>query len=555
MKIKKITAALLALSLSLTAFAGCGGTTGSDNASTSGGDTSAAGGETAGEGGDDSSEAASEEGGSVQNTATENFAELYGEETIPLTIYSQTANYSGKLTGWFGKILKDKFNCEVTVIPDSDGAFDTRMESGSLGDIVIFGSDGDEYKRASEQGKLFDWNEDDILSDYGANIQANMPYALEKNMDINEANGVGRKVLGFAHDVATSPDDHQSFMYTWDVRWDLYEQLGRPEVKTLDDFVDLMAQMKEICPTDDNGDPTYAVSLWPDWDGNMVMYVKAFASAYYGYDELEMGLYDVETGDFHFALESDGPYMESLKFFNKLYQNGLVDPNSMTQTYDQMREKFSAGGAFFSIFNYAGSQLYNTDEHKAENKMMMTLTPEDATLIAYGMNVMGVNRIWSIGADTKYPELCMAIINYLTTPEGYMTFRYGPKDLNWYYDDNGYTCFTEFGEKCFTDSETAMPDEWGGGTFKDGCGYLAIRTPPGPLTQLTPIPTVRLITLLPGSAARRKQAAIQSRLGEISQAAQLLTSTLTAEATRQLSAALPTPQAHVPTSLRSSGSR
>ena len=84
MKIKKITAALLALSLSRTAFAGCGRTTGSDNASTSGGDTSAAGGETAGEGGDDSSEAASEEGGSVQNTATENFAELYGEETIPL---------------------------------------------------------------------------------------------------------------------------------------------------------------------------------------------------------------------------------------------------------------------------------------------------------------------------------------------------------------------------------------------------------------------------------------------------------------------------------------
>lgn len=66
--------------------------------------------------------------------------------------------------------------------------------------------------------------------------------------------------------------------------------------------------------------------------------------------------------------------------------------------------------------------------------MMMTLTPEDATPIAYGMNVMGADRIWSIGADTKYPELCMAIINYLTTPEGYMTYRYGPKDLNWYYD-------------------------------------------------------------------------------------------------------------------------
>lgn len=81
---------------------------------------------------------------------------------------------------------------------------------------------------------------------------------------------------------------------------------------------------------------------------------------------------------------------------------------------------------------------------KADNKMM-TLIPEDATPIAYGMNVMGADRIWSNGADTKYPELCMAIINYLTTPEGYMTYRYGPKELNRYYDDNGYTCFTELG--------------------------------------------------------------------------------------------------------------
>lgn len=468
MKTKKIMAALLALTLSVSAFAGCGASDSGTSAGESG--TSAA--ENSADG--EQSDTEAETSGETENLSDMNFAEMYGEDNIQLTVYSQTANYSGKLTGWFAKLLKDKFNCEITIIPDSDGAFDTRMESGSLGDIVIFGSDGDEYKRAVEQGKLFDWNEDDILSDFGGYVKENMPYALEKNMDINETNGAGRTVYGFAHDVATSPADHQSFMYTWDVRWDLYDQLGRSEVKDLDDFIELMVQMKEICPTDDNGNPTYAVSLWPDWDGNMVMYVKAFASAYYGYDELEMGLYDVENGDYHFALESDGPYLESLKFFNKLYQNNLVDPNSMTQTYDEMREKFTAGGAFFSIFNYAGSMLYNTDEHKADNKIMLSLSPDEASPIAYGMNVMGADRIWTIGADTKYPELCMAIINYLATPEGFMTYKYGPKDLNWYYDDDGLTRFTEFGEKCYTDSETAMPDEWGGGSFKDGCAYLAI---------------------------------------------------------------------------------
>ena len=33
--------------------------------------------------------------------------------TVTLTCYSQLANYSGKLTGWFAKVLKDQFNVEI----------------------------------------------------------------------------------------------------------------------------------------------------------------------------------------------------------------------------------------------------------------------------------------------------------------------------------------------------------------------------------------------------------------------------------------------------------
>ena len=63
-------------------------------------------------------------------------------------------------------------------------------------------------------------------------------------------------------------------MYEWDLRWDLYKELGYPEIKNLDDMVDVLAQMKELCPTDDNGKTTYGVSLFADWDGDMVMFVS-----------------------------------------------------------------------------------------------------------------------------------------------------------------------------------------------------------------------------------------------------------------------------------------
>ncbi|MCI5905720.1 MAG: extracellular solute-binding protein [Oscillospiraceae bacterium] len=469
MKFKKIAAGVLSLAMAAS-LAGCGGSTTGDNA----GNTTSAAADAGNDAGNDAA-ASSDNGSSDASSENEaasdvpSFSELYGDETIQLTVYSQLANYSGKLTGWFAELMKQKFNCEMTIIPEADGAFDTRMEAGNLGDIVIFGSNGSNYQRAALGGMLFDWNEDDILSDYGSYIKENMPYALQNNANLNDSFGAGNVVYGFGHNVATNPEDHEAFFYTMDVRWDLYKELGYPEVKTLDEFYDLMVKMKEICPTDEAGGETYATSLWPDWDGNMVMYVKAFATCYWGYDELGFGLYDVENGDFHYALEENGPYLQSLKFFNRLYQAGLLDPDSMTQTYNEMSEKVTVGGTFFSIFDYSGSALFNTEEHLSAGKAMYPVVPKDATPLCYGMNVLGGNRIWTIGANTEYPELCMAIINYLSTPEGYMTYWYGPKDVCWYYDEEGNTCFTELGEAAYKDRKgTNMPAEWGGISFDEG---------------------------------------------------------------------------------------
>ncbi|MCD7825178.1 MAG: hypothetical protein LUH14_04355 [Clostridiaceae bacterium] len=398
------------------------------------------------------------------------------DEVVTLDVFSQTANYSGMQVGWMADVLKEKFNVELNIIPDGSGVLSTRMENGDLGDIVVWGSDGDSYASAVEAGLLFDWNEDDLLTNYGSYIEENMPDALAKNQGITEqiTDGESDTLYGFASGVATSSEDHQSFFYNWDVRWDLYKELGYPEVKDLDDFLQLMKDMKKICPTDDSGNKTYAASLWSDWDDSMVMYVKATASAYYGYDEMGIGLYDPTTGEYHGALEEDGPYLEMLKFFNKLYQNDLLDPDSMTQTYDKMTEKVQNGGVFFSIFNYSGSLAYNKEAHTSEGKMMYCLKPEEATPLVYGMSTQGGTRITSIGANTEYPELCMEIINYLCTPEGSMTARYGPKGETWDYDDEGNTYFTDLGKQCNSNGETQMTEH--DGTFNDGSLQAGIET-------------------------------------------------------------------------------
>lgn len=458
MKAKKVVALLLAASMSLSLVA-CGGTSGvsSDSAT-----DEAASSTEAKETETTTAEATTADAEASDEDYEELLADIIPEETVTLDVYSQLANYSGEQIGWFAQIMLEKFNVKLNIINDADGVYETRMESGNLGDIVLWGNDGDEYLQAVEKDMLYDWNEDDLLSEYGSYIKENMAYALEKNTVVS-----GGTTYGFGHDVAVDSSQRQDAMYTWDLRWDLYKEIGYPEVKNLDDMVEVLAQMKEICPTDDNGKTTYGVSLFNDWDGDMVMFVKSTASAYYGYDEFGFGLYDPESQTYHPCLEKDGPYLTALKFYNTLYQRGLLDPDSQTQKYEGMLEDYQNGTAFLNVFNFMGSSLYNSDTHAAEGKAMYPCPPEEARPIIYGQTVYGGNRIWSIGANTEYPELCMAILNWLSTPEGRMTVEYGPKDVCWYYDENGKTCFTELGRAAKLDNKTEMADGYTG-TFEDG---------------------------------------------------------------------------------------
>lgn len=390
-------------------------------------------------------------------------------EVIKLNVYSQLANFSGKQIGWSADILKKKFNVELNIIPEGDGVFETRMTSGNLGDIVVWGADNDKYPLAVKNNLLFGWEDDNVLDEYGPYIKKNMPDALKKNKELTKTitKGASDKLYGFGANVALNSKDHESFFYTWDTRWDLYKKLGYPKVKNLQDYHKMLKNMQKLCPSDDSGNKVYAVSLWPDWDDAMVMYVKAMATAYYGYDELALGLYDPTNGKYHDALEENGPYLEMLKWFNDLYQDGLIDPDSMTQTYDEMIAKVQNGGTLFSIFNYSGSLGYNTKEHTSAGKLMYCMKPEDASPIVYGMNTQGGDRIWSIGAKTEYPEKCMEIINYLSTPEGRMTMEYGPKGYTWDYDDQKHAYLTDVGVKCQNDKNTTMGGGYKG-SYHDG---------------------------------------------------------------------------------------
>lgn len=383
------------------------------------------------------------------------------EETVTLTVYSQRSNKPGEQQGWFAQMMLDKFNVKINIVSEGEGTFATRTEAGDLGDIIVFGSMGSAYQQAIEAGLLLDWEEDDILSDYGSFMEQYCSTALEYNRSQNEDG----HIYGLG-DALSFGDSHDAFFYTSALRWDVYKEIGYPEYDTLEDLVPILKQMVEACPTNDIGGQTYAVSLHKSWDGNMVMYPKALA-ALYGYDEWGFGLYNCNDDTWESCLDKDGQYIRNLKFYNTLYREGLMDPDSMTQEYNDAAEDYQNGSVMWDIFNYM-TDLYNTDEHLAEGKGMYSAEGGDFKNLVYGISPLGGTNVWAIGSTTKYPELCMAILNWLYSPEGTMIMNYGPQELCWDYDEDGAPYLTDLGKECQADRDTEITYEGSTAGFDAG---------------------------------------------------------------------------------------
>ena len=417
--------------------------------------------------------------------------EVKEDETVSLNLIHVMSSYMGWQNGWFADELKDKLGVKLYISPLFGGEQEDYLENPDNGvgaDLAVLSEN--QFYEMINKGKLYPWEKNDLLKKEGKYLSEHMKdavaYGKEKTKEAT--NGASDALYGICPGIAGSKEDHNDFYMTWDVRYDLYKNLGYPKVKDLSDYQKLLEKMQKICPKDENGKKAYAVSMWSDWDEDMLMYVKATVSAYYGYDAAGLGFYDVNAEDgnyFHEVLEKNGPYFEMLRYYHQLYGKGLLDPDSKKLKYDKVIKKVQNGGVLSSLFNHSGSGEYSQisepydaadkedrlkKAHLEAGKLMAPVPPENATPAVYGYSTKGSGYGYvCISADTRYPELCMRLLNWLSTPEGYLISRYGPKGVTWDYDADGNTYFTELGKKCNTgDARTKLGNGYEG-TFQDGC--------------------------------------------------------------------------------------
>lgn len=154
-------------------------------------------------------------------------------EEITFDFFDVAANYQGEQVGWFAKILKDKFNIKLNIIAPQvggDALYQTRASSGNLGDLVIL--EPADFNDCVESGLI-----KDITGEIG-NYKNLMDY--KEQIDVYN-NGIpcndSKATYGIPCQMTnTSPTSYsQDVIYSSSMlRWDLYSELGRPDIADWD---------------------------------------------------------------------------------------------------------------------------------------------------------------------------------------------------------------------------------------------------------------------------------------------------------------------------------
>ncbi len=456
---KKLASALLCIALLASSFAGC-----------SGGGESSASGESSTTGSSTSSEAEASSTGTEENTSPY-------EEFITVDVFDGQANYQGIQGGWFGEIVKEKFNMELNIIAPNvagggDTLFQTRSAAGNLGDIILYSAQG---------GKLQDLVTAQLIQDITPYLegQENLDTYMDA-IEYTSQNNVEEEGLWAIPSEVTVRDateplggtDPNSGAY---VRWDLYKEMGYPEMNTLEDLLPVLEEMQAMAGTSDSGQPVYAISLFKDWDGAYMGNAGAF-SAWYGYDAVNFAMMKADgSGEIQSILDKDSEYIRGLRFLFQANQMGLVDPESTTQNYDTLTGKYADGAVLLGLFPWMSATYYNTEEHLSQGKGMYMAPIKDETIRQWGCYSQGNTEIVAmVGSKAQDPQRMVDFLDWLYSPEGIAAAytRYcGPENVLYTVEDDG-PVLTDLGQQCFIQGDGTMPEELGGGSWQDGSCQL-----------------------------------------------------------------------------------
>lgn len=274
---------------------------------------------------------------------------------------------------------------------------------------------------------------DDLVAQYGSDITKNASGMLTYSKD-NLSDGTG-KLYGLTAGQFVNVKDYPSTSYVigLTIRWDYYKEMGYPPINNEDDYLKVLSDMKKLHPKTADGKNIYGISLWSDWGLWPYFVPYSFANGYM--NGSNWTVVDPQGNATPMFSAEGGVFKNALKFLNKAYNMGLVDPESFTQKNADFLAKnknlqlLSAPSLWWQADAQATMQAQGIKD--GGFYVIPGATPH--TWQGYGSKVAGAlsDRVFVISKNSKHPERAMQLLNFLYSYEGSRLLASGVEGVQW----------------------------------------------------------------------------------------------------------------------------
>ena len=407
---KQMLAALMGVAMLSTLLAGCGG-----------GDK----------------EGSSEEGGVKEFTAF--FA-------VPGTEINDDNEIQQKIAEITGAKCKETWLTGQT----AEEAVGTMIAGGEYPDFI---DGGDGMAQLYDAGALVAL--DDYIDDY-PNIKE---YLTDQEWDkLRQEDGhiywINQFQNIYGEEKATTHNDEAFWIQTRVLEW-----AGYPEVKTMDQYFDLIEAYQEANPTMEDGTENIPYTiLCEDWRYFCLENAPQFLDGYPNDGSVIVDPEELKVIDYNTT-------PTAVKYFQKLneeYHKGIVDPESFTQTYDEYIAKLSTGrvlGMIDQWWNFA----YNVNDSLKQQGLdeqgcdyvPLPITIEEGIQNKWHCSGSVLNEASGLAITTSCEDVegALQFINDLLSQEVHDLRYWGVEGEDYEVDENGLFYRTE--EQRLEASDTA----------------------------------------------------------------------------------------------------
>jgi len=399
-------------------------------------------------------------------TAAPSTEEVSDKEPVTLSFWAgnNAGNYEdGIQSDPVAKYIEERTGITVDwVLKPEEEKLATLMASRNLPDIVVV--PWTMTQQMIDAGLIIDMHE--LLETRGQDIKANLaPASLKYSYDVLSGD-TGKlyyiPLEAYAPEASNAPATKWGGVYT---RWDYYKELGYPELKNYDDYLNLVAAMKEAHPVNEDGLPYHGFSLWFDW-GPFIQ-TDVMTREDMGVETLEIGIDAMEFDrmtlePYNRYLREDSAFWRGVEFWYKANQMGLLDPDSFTQTYDMAMAKYDSDQVLASMIQWPSPNGFYEAKGVFDKGFFGPLPIDGSRGCYYDGWITGNESAIAISANSEHPERAMDLLNWLNSKEGLMTVANGIEGVDWVQEGDTYRFTEEYRKKA---AEPEAANKYGYGKY------------------------------------------------------------------------------------------